>query len=128
MKDVMKKQRQARRKIIRQWTLLRGENAMVWISVRVKLEIGVQHGPRYASYIPLSLLSFQTQCRGDGSARRFTGGAPRPPARTSRDPPTLPLERSCRQSLWWRFPKAVSHAIERINHVEGIVDCYEFLA
>ncbi len=45
----------------------------------VKLEIGVQHGPRYASYIPWSLLSFQTQCRGHGSApkrviraRRFT--------------------------------------------------------
>jgi hypothetical protein len=42
----------------------------------VKLEIGVQHGPRYASYIPLSLLSFQTQRRGDGSARRFTGAPP----------------------------------------------------
>jgi hypothetical protein len=40
----------------------------------------------------------------------------------------VPLERSCRQSLWWDFPKAVSHTIERINHVEGIVDCYEFLA
>ena len=50
----------------------------------VKLEIGVQHGPRYASYIPLSLLSFQTQCRGHGSAlkrviraRRFTPASPR---------------------------------------------------
>jgi hypothetical protein len=45
----------------------------------VNLEIGVQHGPRCASYIPLSLHSFQTQSRGHGSApkrvnraRRFT--------------------------------------------------------
>ncbi len=37
-------------------------------------------------------------------------------------------KRSCRQSLWRNFPKAVSHTIERIDHVEGIVDRHKLLA
>ena len=31
-------------------------------------------------------------------------------------------------SIWWSFPKAVSHTIERINHVKGIVNRNELLA
>ena len=34
---------------------------------------------------------------------------------------------SCRLSPWRNFPKAISHTIERIDHVEGIVDRHELL-
>jgi hypothetical protein len=34
---------------------------------------------------------------------------------------------SCRLSPWRNFPKAVSHTIERNDHVECIVDSHELL-
>jgi hypothetical protein len=40
----------------------------------VNLETGVQHGPRCASYIPLSLHSFQTQSRVTVRRRKGSTG------------------------------------------------------
>ena len=40
----------------------------------------------------------------------------------------LTLAPGALMSIWWSFPKAVSHTIERINHVKGIVNRNELLA
>jgi hypothetical protein len=63
------------------WSMQR---RILWIGVGANLRSASNMDHRYASYIPLSLLSFQTQCRGHGSApkrviraRRFTPASPR---------------------------------------------------
>jgi hypothetical protein len=101
---------------------------MVWISVGLNLRSAsnTDRGMRLTSLCHCSHFKRNAEVTVQ---RADLQGAPPARRRVHRDTRLpFPWKRSCRQSLWWRFPKAVSHAIERINHVEGIVDCYEFLA